>query len=402
MIERFEHKSISSVIDKELISLTQDLIKIPSWISKQDTKQNENEIVDYLESWMKNHTTMEVVRQEIGEGRFNLICKKGNPDIVFLGHTDTVAPSYEGKFDPLAAVIEDGKIWGRGSTDMKSGIAAVAQAISLSPEADNIWFMLYADEEYDFKGMKALISEYGHIQPKLIISADGSDLEIGHGCRGLIDFQAIVNGKSGHPAKGNGLNAIDGSFKIIKDLETHVRQYSHPIMGGTTLNIGNIIGGTKRQDTLSFDKDGSVCSVNKENNVIANICEFGLDIRPSSVELDFNNVNEFLEKSALNLGYTYQMIRKNHDLGAWYTDRQDLTKLGQIATDLMDDVKYANPNNTGYIDLQMFWERVGRPPSFTFGGGSGDTAHKNDEYIKISDLIMERDFFVSVIKNISK
>ena len=165
-----------------------------------------------MEGWLKTNTDFDITKQKLDGGRYNLIASKGNPDLVLLGHTDTVAPSEGAKYDQMAAEIHDGKVWGRGSTDMKSGIASVLQALSLSPDTKNVWAMFYADEEYDFLGMKGLIKDYSDIKPKLLVSADGSDLEIGHGCRGLIEFRARVKGVSGHPAHGNGINAINGVF----------------------------------------------------------------------------------------------------------------------------------------------------------------------------------------------
>jgi succinyl-diaminopimelate desuccinylase len=396
MIERLENGN--NDIDKELVLLTQDLIRIPSWVS-EDEQDNEKLVTDFLESWMKKNTNMEVVRQDLGNNRSNLICKKGNPDLVFLAHTDTVAPIANEEYSKLSGEIQEGKLWGRGSTDMKSGLAAVAQALALSPESNNVWFIMYCDEEYDFKGMKAILSEYGDIRPKLIVSADGSDLEIGHGCRGLIDFQSILRGKSGHPAKGTGLNAINGVAKIESFLTNYVKQYSHPIMGGTSINIGNSIGGGELPNGKSIDKNGHVYQVKKENNVTADIAEFGMDIRPSSLDLDFNKINELLSDEAKRLGYSYQLVSRKHDYGAWYTPREDLTKYGSVFEQSFGrPVVYADPNKTGYLDLQMFWETVGRPPAFSFGGGVGETAHKDDEHMKIEDLIKTRDFFIKTIE----
>jgi len=72
-----------------------------------------------------------------------------------------------------------------------------------------------------------------------------------------------------------------------------------------------------------------------------------------------------------------------------------MAPLSQVLISL---IQIDNPGESGYIDLQMIWEATGRPPSFMFGGGNGDTTHKADEHIKIEDLIKTRDFFVEVLK----
>lgn len=53
-------------------------------------------------------------------------------------------------------------------------------------------------------GMKAVVEEYGYVRPKLIVSSDSSDLQIGRGCRGLIEIRAQFLGKTGHPTKQTG------------------------------------------------------------------------------------------------------------------------------------------------------------------------------------------------------
>lgn len=389
--------------DKNLISFLQETIQIPSWVSEKDNSKNENRLVDYMEKWMKENTDMEVERQTLEGNRFNLICKRGNPDTIFLAHTDTVSPSNGAPYNQFAAEINDGKIWGLGSTDMKSGMCAVAQALAMVPEAKNVWYMMYADEEYDFLGMKGLVEKYGDIKPKLIISADGSDLKIGHGCRGLIDFQARIEGQTGHAAKGNGLNAIDGTFEIRQELSKYVENYKHPIMGNTSTNLGYLIGGKKMMGNESLSPDGTLFSVGKANNIIADIAEFGIDIRPSSPDLDYKNVVTFLSEIATKKGYQFEMVKKNHDLGAWYSEREDLTRFENIAQQICGEntETYDNPGKTGYIDLQMLWDVTGRPLSFMFGGGNGDVAHKANEHIEISSLLKMRDFFVKVLKDIN-
>lgn len=149
--------------DQELVKLTQDLIRIPSWIPDDPQKQsvqNENKVVDFLENWLKKNTKMETERQKLDGNRFNLIAKKGKPNIVFLAHTDTVAPSANAEYNQLTAEIHHNKLYGRGSADMKSGIAAMLQSLSLACNRNNVWIMLYADEEYDFLGMRGLVKKY--------------------------------------------------------------------------------------------------------------------------------------------------------------------------------------------------------------------------------------------------
>lgn len=389
--------------DRELVELLQDLVRIPSWpiIDTENgaIKQSENGVVDFLEDWIKKNTAFQITRQSLDQGRYNLIASKGNPDLVFLAHTDTVAPSEGAQYDQLAAEIHNGKIWGRGTTDMKSGIATMLQAISLTPETNNLWAIFYADEEFDFLGMKALVKDYSELRPNLIVSSDGSDLKLGHGCRGLMEIKFRLRGQTGHAAKGNGVNAINGVFDTVTEIKKYLATYKHPIMGPTSMNLAYILGGTELPNGESFTNNNELVKVGKEGNVIPDLAEFILDIRPSSPDLTIDKITEFASGVASERGYKFEVNGIRHNLGAWYTNLNQIETFAEIVKETTgEEVQFDDPGESGYLDLQMFWEATGRPRALMFGGGNGDTAHKPDEHIKIEDLIKERDFFKKVLE----
>ncbi|MDP3994237.1 MAG: M20/M25/M40 family metallo-hydrolase [bacterium] len=390
--------------DRELAILLQNLIRIPSWVPQEPAEakltQNENNVVDFLEDWIRSNTQLKVERQKLEGGRFNLIASLGKPNLVFLGHTDTVAPSQGSPFGQLEAEIHDGKIWGRGSTDMKSGIASMIQALSLTPETKNVWVLFYADEEYDFLGMKALVKDYSDLRPKLIISSDGGNLSIGHGCRGLIEFRAQIKGITGHAAKGNGLNAIDGTFQSMIQLKKYLNNYKHPVMGPTSMNLAYLLGGQEQDKKLSYRTDGRLINVGQEGNVIPDIAEFVVDIRPSSPDLTAQKILKQVTNNAKEHGYVLENVTLRHQLGAWYTDLSEIKEYVEIAKESIKQksVNIEKPGENGYLDLQMLWEATGRPKAFMFGGGESKTAHKPDEHIKIENLIKERDFFRKILE----
>ncbi len=397
-------KDIRDKTDRELVELLQDLVRIPSWFPDDPGEehlravQNENQVVNYLEQWLKENTTLEIERQKLDGGRYNLIAIKGKPDLLFLAHTDTVRPSEDVLYDQFAAKIHDSKIWGRGTVDMKSGIASMIQAIQLSPNIDNFMIVLYADEEYRFLGMRSFIRDYGDVRPKLIVSSDGSDLKFAHGCRGLIEFRARVIGETGHPARGTGQSAILGAFQGLDKLQKYLTSFTHPVMGGTSFNIGGFLGGSKLPDSIS--QNGILLKTAMPGNVVPDIAEFVVDIRPASTDLTPDKAIQVLKDYFAESGYGFEVISKRHNYGAWYTELEDVKKFIEIAKKVTGNtsIEIENPGKSGYVDLQMIWEKVGTPPAFIFGGGVGDTAHKPNEHIPIENLIKERDFFIKVLQ----
>lgn len=280
---------------------------------------------------------------------------------------------------------------------MKSGIATMIQALSLVPQANNVWIMLYADEEYDFLGMKGLVKKYSKIKPKLIVSSDGSNLKIGHGCRGLIELRVRVTGKTGHAAKSNGLNAINGTIQALESLNKKLNNFNHPIMGSTSINLAYILGGNQLKTSIS--KDNLLTSVGQQGNVIPDVCEFVIDIRPATPDLTPDTIINILKENLVKNGYKFKLINLRHDLGAWFTNLDEIKPVLDIAQNITKTKKpkLDNPSQSGYIDLQMLWNQVGRPPALMFGGGKGSTAHGPDEHIEIKDLIKTKDFFVDLL-----
>lgn len=370
----------------DIVDLLSQLIEIPSYVGEG---ANENQLVEFIERWLTENTSFELERQPLPEGRFNLIARKGQPDRLLLAHTDTVPPSQNSPFDQLAATVKDGELWGRGATDMKSGIAAIMLALASVPEANNVWSVFYADEEYDFLGMKEFVAKFGAIRPKLIVSADGSDLQIGYGCRGLIEMTFRVRGQSGHPAKGTGNSAVLGMSQCLLELREYLaNQVSE--MGPSAFNAAYVLGGSQQEGSL---KDGKLIRVGNQGNVVPDICEAKIDIRPSSEAVNVEAVIARLKPVCQGLGLRFELVSVSQELGSWYTSPDSLQPFVDLA-----GRKTAKPTDTGYLDLQMLWEKVGRPPAFTFGGGLGNTAHTPKERIPIANLQKEATFFTELLR----
>ncbi len=388
-------------LDQSLIELLQEMIRIPSWVPDDEGgkwTQNENQLVDFIEKWLIENTNLKVERQQLEYGRFNLIASKGKPEIIYLAHLDTVAPPINSPYPAFGGEIHDGKIWGRGSADMKSGIAALMQMAALSPKADNYAIFFYADEEYDFLGMKALVRDYSNLRPKYIISADGAELRIGNSCRGLIEIRARIIGKSAHAATGGGKNALLGVYKVIEVLGQYFEANSDSKMGESSLNLAYVVGG--KDLGIEGIEENKLVRVGQEGNVVPDIAEFVIDVRPCSPSITVQSIIDSMNKTAMKLGLELEIVNVRHNLGAWFTELSAIEKFGKIALVAcgLKKVKFNNSSKGGYLDIQMLWEAMGKPPSLVFGAGSARTEHTDNENVEIEYLIKTRDFFVESLK----
>jgi len=357
------------------IEIVKQIVSIPSWV---DRGTNESEIGTYIYNYLKDNSVLNIVKQKVQDKRFNIIASNNDKiDALVTGHIDTVQPSSGWTRNPTVPEIVGDQLYGLGSTDMKSGIAVMLSMATCSNLKKNAAFLFYCDEEYDFLGMKNFIAEYKNdISPKLIISLDGEGLKIGNSCRGLIEMKVKVKGVAGHSANPkSGINAITESFKVINKLKYLLNNYSSKELGDSTLNIANIKGG------------------GYEGNIIADNCEYIVEIRVGNTILNADIVSEFVTVESQNIGLEIENITVRHNLGSWITPKEQLKQILKSAP-----IKnIANAKRSGYIDIQMLWEAFGKVPTFSFGAGEIGMAHKADEYVKISNIDKTEKFMKQIL-----
>lgn len=344
---------------QNILDLTKKLVSIPSFV---DESNNEIKVAEFIFDYLKNNTKLNVVKEIVVDGRFSILASNSEDiDTLVCGHTDTVGVDIKSwNTDPFTPTIIDNKLYGRGTTDMKSGLAAMMLLACQNNLPKNIGFLFYVDEEYTFLGMNKFIADYGsRIKPKTIICLDGSELELANGCRGLIEVQFEVKGKSCHAGTPeNGVSAIEASYKIYQKLKDFLSVFDDPELGTTTINLGKISGGSAP-------------------NLVAGNCNLILDIRPSvsniNGQLITNKLNEFASSESVKI----DDLKINFDYGSWLTPKSYLEKFG---------LPFKSIRKSGYFDTQLLWQKFGKPISFTIGAGCQTTAHTSNEFIEIEKL----------------
>lgn len=355
-----------------LIDLTSKLISIPSWV---DDKTNEAQLGEFIYDFLTKNTSLRVKKEFVTKNRFNIIAQNDNDiETLVIGHIDTVQPSENWTMNPISPKIINGKLFGLGSTDMKSGVAVMLKTATSKKLKPNTGFLFYIDEEYNFIGINKFIDDYKNkINPKKIISLDGLNLSISNGCRGLIEITCTIEGKSGPAAVPKcGINAITNSFIILDKLSDWLSKFNDPNFGSTSINVAYINGG-QYQGKNKYD-----LILGKQGNIIANICQFTIDIRPSVNSLNSKKIIEFINQQSNKLGVKLYDYSVHYDYQSWLTPKNkidiSINKFNQI-------------DQTGYIDIQLLWQRFKQIPCFTIGAGSINQAHKTDEFVEIDKLI---------------
>lgn len=197
-------------------------------------------------------------KQECASGRYNIIAdvpgRRADKTILFSGHIDTVPLGDETlwHFPPLSAQVQDGKMYGRGTCDMKGGIACSMCAAEylvnnqIVPAA-NIRFVYDVDEENTNLGLKTYLQTAQRADFVLVGEPTNLQLAVGH--RGVMAFTAEFFGKSAHVGQAAlGINAIDGALcaaEKIKQLEQTLSQQSQQYLGEPSIFATQIGGGKK-------------------------------------------------------------------------------------------------------------------------------------------------------------
>lgn len=200
----------------------------------------------WLESW-----GFEVDVVEVADGRFNTIGRRGTgsgPTLILNGHLDTVG--VEGMtVDPFAAELRDGRLWGRGSCDMKGGVAsllAAAAATAGDRLEGTLIVALTGDEEHASLGMVHLVESGVRADAAVVCEPTGLAVMPAH--KGFVWVEADFTGRAAHGSRPEvGVDAIlhAGRFLAALDgLQSELRGRSaHPLLGHGTLHAGTIQGG---------------------------------------------------------------------------------------------------------------------------------------------------------------
>jgi succinyl-diaminopimelate desuccinylase len=198
----------------------------------------------------------------------NIWLKRGTakPLFVFLGHTDVVptGPLEKWLSPPFEPTIRDGKLYGRGTADMKGGIAAFITAlerfITQHPDHDgSIAIMLTSDEEgIATNGVVKVVEVLEQRNEKIdwcLVGEPSSDKKIGDvirvGRRGSLCAKLTINGIQGHvayPELAN--NPIHSFAPALKELTEEVWDYGNSFFPPTSLQVSNIHSGTGAENII--------------------------------------------------------------------------------------------------------------------------------------------------------
>jgi acetylornithine deacetylase/succinyl-diaminopimelate desuccinylase-like protein len=325
---------------------------------------------------------------------------RGPRRLVFSGHLDTVPVGDTASWsrDPWGADgLVDGRLYGRGSVDMKGQVAAMALACAAASEAAldelTLTLAITGDEEVGHMGVKGLASEHVFQNAVGAIICEPTGFSVVRAHKGGMTVRITVHGVSCHSSKPHlGINAIDQAVRLLSRLETHLqtwRAQRHPAFGEEppTFSVVRISGGVA-------------------DNVVPNACEVHLSARA----LEFGHFENF---RAATEDAVCSLVAEDAESG--------LTVERRFAAD-MEMVKWAPPmvcdTDLPWYQVVASFARQDTPQYVTYGTdagvlhqvglpcvvwGPGDIirAHSIDEYVTVDELRTAVDRYSAFIDRVA-
>lgn len=318
----------------------------------------------------------------------------GGRSLILNGHIDVVSPEplLAWRFDPWSAEIHEGKMYGRGSCDMKCGIAAMTYAVKsimdekLKLRGDVLLETTIEEEDGGVGGVLSTLLR-GYTADAAIITESTGLRSIGIAGAGIMYFRVKIIGKTAHAASAHlGVNAIGKAMKIFEALEelnglrqSRIRYHPaeiNPLMKGhiTTLNVGTFQAGNWPSTVPGFAQME---------------CRIGW---PPGEELE--EVKREVEETIIRVSSHDPWLRENPPEVEWFgwkawPHEQDVNHpIVKTVTTVVkemtgNDVVFAG--GSGGCDAR-FYVLNGGVPAINFGANGGDM-HSANEFVEIDSVI---------------
>lgn len=274
------------------------------------------------------------------------------PTLLLNSHHDTVRPAASYTRDPFTPAIEQGSLYGLGSNDAGASVVTLTETFLSFRRQKlpfNLVLALSAEEEcMGEHGMRALLPALGRIDMALVGEPTGMQAATGE--RGLVVLDCTARGKSGHAARGEGVNALYIALDDIARLRTFRFERESELLGPVGIAVTQIEAGT-------------------QHNVVPDVCRFVVDLRTTDAYSN-EEVVEIL-RGAIR---SEAVPRSTRIRAAAVSEDHPLVRAARaIGRDT-----FVSPT-TSDRTLMPF-------PSLKMGPGDSARSHSADEFVRIDEI----------------
>lgn len=347
---------------EKAIGLLKQMIVTPS------TSGNEKEVSDIVLSFLKNEGYK---TEQIG---CNIVAKSkdyadGRPTLMLNSHLDTVKPAQGWETDPYAPTVNGEKLFGLGSNDAGASLVSLLSAFILTDNAGlpyNRIFVASAEEEISGpNGMYKILPMLKEcVSAGIVGEPTGMKMAIAE--KGLLVLDCVAEGKTGHAARADGINAIGIAMKDIEWLHTYQFPEKSPLLGNVKMTVTQIQAGT-------------------QHNVIPAECKFVVDVRTTekySNKQTWEIIQEHIQSKATprSLNKNASAIDENHPI--------------VVAAKSLDIETFFSPTTSDQAVIS------GAFPTVKMGPGDSARSHTANEFITRDEIESGIKGYAELIKKI--
>ncbi len=343
-------------------------------------------LVAWVEDYLNRHgVSSRRIPDETGE-KASLIATVGPADVpgyVLSGHTDVVpVEGQDWTSDPFEARVDDGRLYGRGSCDMKGYLACVLAAVPAMvavPLSRPIHIAFSYDEEVGCTGVRPMLHEMADwpVRPAGCFVGEPTNMQVITGHKHKISKRVVVRGRTGHSSLApQAVNAAEFAARLVVFVSDIGRRLASAgardglyDLPHTTAHVGRMTGGTQL-------------------NIVPHHAEFDFEFRAVAEDDPEALVGEVMaearrletEMQAVDPSTGIEFLPYSHIVGLDTEPEADITVLAKKLAGRNDHAKVAYTTEGG-----LFADIAGIP-TVVCGPGSIEQAHKADEFIELVEL----------------
>jgi len=379
----------------EVVELTRALVRIPSVYRPGETGANEAEVASFVEGWFRREG-LPVEVQEVAPGRPNVLSWIGEKGpgrrcLLLEGHTDVVTEgdAAEWTWPPFGGELRDGRIYGRGAADMKSGLAAAMVTLAAFKRAGvtpagKLVVGALVDEEDGMIGVRHLVKTPAGRELDAAIICEPEENELCLEQRGVVWARIRARGHMAHGAMpeagANPITALGALLREVPALEKQLRKLcekSRHLKPPTV--TPTIVQGPPRGVGAP------------QSNVIPALAEMTLDVRLTP-GIDAEGMRGELEALCRKAEAAVPGVKLEWEPVNAFRLATSVDKAEPIAQAMMHGVRKATgrapryggvPGSTDGTILRM---ELGIP-IVTCGPGNRLIPHQVDEYVEVRELV---------------
>ena len=348
-------------LTNDAISLLKKLIETQSFSSEED------KTALHIEDWFKRYD-IGFKRTKNNVWAVNKHFDDSKSTLLLNSHHDTVKPNSAYTNDPFKAFVQDGKLYGLGSNDAGGCLVSLIATFTYYYNHENLKYnlVIVASAEEESSGLNGLNSMLSVI-PKVDVAIVGEPtlMNLAVAEKGLVVFDAVIEGTPSHAAHPNNNNAIYNSIEALQWFKDFKFEKSSEALGDVKLTVTQISAGS-------------------QHNVVPGHMDLVIDVRVNDAYSN-KEVAEILQSKAPVTKITPRSLRLNSS--SIPTDHA-LVKAGLA----MGRTSYGSPTLSDQAVLTC--------PSLKLGPGDSTRSHSANEFIYVSEIEEGIEVYVELLRNV--